>query len=125
MRTRVWLFAAVATAVLAGASGAWAESGLIDAAQKNDHAEAMKRVTPAAAKEKSEDGGTALMWAAFNGDAELAEALVKAGADVKAANLYGATPMREAATSGSTAVLKVLLDAGADADSPTAEARPA
>jgi ankyrin repeat protein len=118
---RAWLFAAVAAVTLAGAGGAWAASGLIDAAQKNDHAEAMKLVTSASAKETSEDGGTALMWAAFNGDAELAQALVKAGADVKAANLYGATPMREAATSGSTAVLKVLLDAGADADSTTAE----
>jgi len=116
---RAWLLASVA--VLAFAGAARAESPLIAAASAGDHAQAMKLVSPASAKETAEDGTNALMWAAHNGDAELAGALVKAGADLKATNAYGSSPMREAATAGSTETIKVLLDAGADADSPTAE----
>ena len=46
------------------------------------------------------DGATALMWAAHNSDAELAVRLLKAGADAKARNQFGATPMSEAAFVG-------------------------
>lgn len=116
---KAWLFAAAAALAFTGA--ARAETPLMTAVEAGDHAAALKLVTPATAKAAMDDGTTALMWAAHNGDAELASALIKAGADVRATNLYGASAMREAATTGSTPVLKVLLDAGADADSPSAE----
>ena len=116
---RTWLLTAAAALAVAGA--ARAESPLTSAIEKGDHAAAMALVTPASAKALEDDGSTALMWAAHAGDADLAAALVKAGADLKATNAYGSSPMREAATAGSTETLKVLIDAGADADSPTAE----
>jgi uncharacterized protein len=116
---RTWLFAAAAALAFAGA--ARAETPLIAAAEANDHAAAMKLVGPATAKDVDDGGTTALMWAAHNGDAELASALIKASADIKARNAYDTTAMREAATAGSTPVLKVLLDAGADAESPSLE----
>ena len=116
---RVLLFAAAATLALAGA--ARAETPLMAAVEAGDHAAAMKLVGPTTAKDSTEDGATALMWAAHNDDPELATALIKAGANVRAVNAYDSTAMREAATVGSTAVLKVLLDAGADVESPTIE----
>ena len=47
-------------------------------------------------------------------DVATAEALIKAGADVKAANRYGVTPMNLAATNGNAAMIRKLLDAGVD-----------
>ena len=39
------------------------------------------------------DGMTALHWAAYHDDLEIVELLVRAGADVEAANRYGVTPL--------------------------------
>src|SRR5689334_21875931 len=46
------------------------------------------------------DGTTALHWAAHQSDVELAQLLIAAGADVKAVNDYGASPMSAAAENG-------------------------
>ncbi len=51
------------------------------------------------------DGSTALLWAAHNGDVELVDRLLKAGADAKAKNQFGATPMSEAAVLGNVAII--------------------
>jgi uncharacterized protein len=63
------------------------------------------------------DGTTPLHWAVRHDDLKAAEALIKAGADVKAANRYGVTPMYLAALNGSTPMLRLLLDAGVDPNS--------
>jgi ankyrin repeat protein len=61
------------------------------------------------------DGMTALHWAAERGDAELAQMLIYAGANVSAVTRIGLyTPLHLAAKSGSAAVVKALIDAGAD-----------
>lgn len=60
------------------------------------------------------DGTTALHWAVRRDDMAAVEALIKAGADVKAANRYGVTPMNLAATNGNAAIIRRLLDAGVD-----------
>src|SRR5712692_3785715 len=39
------------------------------------------------------DGSTALHWAAYQDDRETVELLLRAGANVKAANRYGVTPL--------------------------------
>ena len=39
------------------------------------------------------DGMTALHWAAYQDDLQTTEQLVRAGANVKAANRYGVTPL--------------------------------
>ena len=46
---------------------------------------------------------------------ELVDLLLKAGADAKAANRYGATPLYVACQNGSAPVIERLLKAGADA----------
>jgi ankyrin repeat protein len=61
------------------------------------------------------DGMTALHWAAERGNAEIAETLVYAGANVSAVTRIGLyTPLHLAAKAGSTAVTKVLIKGGAD-----------
>jgi uncharacterized protein len=65
------------------------------------------------------DGTTALHWAVRHDDIAAADALIKSGADVKAANRYGITPMNLAATNGSAAMIRKLLDAGADPNAST------
>jgi len=63
------------------------------------------------------DGTTELHWAAHDEDVERVKALLKAGADPRARNDYGATPLSEAAVTGNVALIKALLDAGADVES--------
>ena len=60
------------------------------------------------------DGMTALHWAAFKDDLETSELLVRAGANVKAANRYGVTPLSLACVNGNGEMVEQLLKAGAD-----------
>jgi ankyrin repeat protein len=61
------------------------------------------------------DGMTALHWAAWRGDAELAQMLLYAGANVGATTRLGSyTPLHLAARNGHANVVEVLLKAGAD-----------
>ena len=62
------------------------------------------------------DGMTALHWATYLDDLEIAELLVRAGANVKVANRYGVTPLSLACTNGNDAMVGMLLKAGADAN---------
>src|SRR5262245_45246836 len=60
------------------------------------------------------DGTTALHWAAHWNDLESVSLLLKAGANAKVVNRYGASPLSEAVTAGSPAMIQALLNAGAD-----------
>jgi ankyrin repeat protein len=60
------------------------------------------------------DGMTALHWAAYHDDQDIAALLLRAGANPKAANRYGVTALSLACTNGSAAMVGLLLDAGAD-----------
>ena len=67
---------------------------------------------------RSEDGSTALLWAAHWNDLQTAELLVRAGADANAANDFRMTPLSQACTNGSAAFVTLLLTAGARPDTP-------
>jgi ankyrin repeat protein len=61
------------------------------------------------------DGMSALHWAAERGDAELADMLIYAGANIAAVTRIGQyTPLHLAAKSGSAPLTKALLKAGSD-----------
>jgi len=61
----------------------------------------------------SADGTTALHWASYRDDVEVADLLIRAGAKVDAANELGATPLWTASLNGSSAMVRRLLQAGA------------
>ena len=52
------------------------------------------------------DGTTALHWAAGSDDSEIVELLIRAGANVKAANRYGVTPLWLACLNGNAATIE-------------------
>src|SRR5580692_442332 len=64
------------------------------------------------------DGTTALHWAVRLDDLDTADMLIRAGANVSAANRAGATPMQLAALNGNAAMVAKLIKAGADSNVP-------
>jgi ankyrin repeat protein len=93
----------------------FAASELVAAADVDNTALALDLLNDGAdANEVSEDGTTAIHWAAYHDDLDLARALVAAGANVDVVNEYGSTPLAEAAAVGNPAMISLLLAAGAD-----------
>ena len=112
---------ASALLLVVGASAASAEPRLVDAA-KNQDAELVRTLLGRRAdvNVRSEDGSTALLWAAHWNDLPTAELLVRAGADVNAANDLRMTPLVQACTNGSGSLVALLLNAGAHPNTPVA-----
>ncbi len=93
-----------------------AESPVADAAARGDR-EAVKALLKQAADVNAAqgDGMTALHWAAMNGDAELAQMLIFAGANVRATTRLGTyTPLYLASQQGHGSVVQALVKAGGD-----------
>jgi len=90
---------------------------VVDAIVAGKGDEALQLLTEGAdANAPRADGTTALMYAAYLGNFELAKALVEAGADINASNDYGTSALLEAAIIGATDILALLLENGADPD---------
>ena len=93
-----------------------AESLVADAAARGDR-ETVKSLLKQAADVNAAqgDGMTALHWAAMNGDAELAQMLIVAGANIKATTRLGSyTPLYLASQQGHGAIVQALIKAGGD-----------
>jgi ankyrin repeat protein len=99
-----------------------ASSPIADAAQAGDRDGVRTLLRQAADVNAAQpDGMTALHWAAMKNDAELAQTLLYAGANQKAATRIGAyTPLILAAREGYSVVMEPLLKAGADPNAKTA-----
>ena len=69
---------------------------------------------------RSEDGSTALLWAAHWNDVATAGLLIRAGANANTANDFGMTPLSRACTNGSALLVDLLLKAGANPNTPIA-----
>jgi ankyrin repeat protein len=98
-----------------GVLAAGPDARLADAAEKTDRA-AIRRLLQQHVDVNTPqgDGMTALHWATYQDDLEDAALFVRAGANVKAANRYGVTPLSLACTNGNSAMVELLLTAGAD-----------
>lgn len=103
-----------------------AQDGLVGAVKSRDFAAAAAKIEAGAdVNRRSADGTTALHWAAYHGEHELAARLIRGEAEVDTRNDYGSSPMMEAATRGDAAMLRLLLEAGADAESANPEGQTA
>ena len=103
----------------AAAAGAIDAPAIVEAARTQDAAAVRALVAAGADVDAAQpDGATALHWAAYRDDRDVAVLLLDAGAGVDAANELGATPVWLAADNGSAAMVELLLAAGADPDIP-------
>src|SRR3981081_1708561 len=93
-----------------------AGSDVADAAMNGDAA-AVRRLVVAKAAGNAPQGhrAPALHWAVYGHTLELTDLLIRSGADVKAANREGVTPLAMASLYGNAAMIERLLKAGADA----------
>src|SRR5262249_2959207 len=92
-------------------SAAFNDTKLPDAAMTGDSATVYSLVKEPGREVNTAqgDGSTALHWAAYRGDVEMTQALLKAGASVTAATRIGAmTPLFMAAKNGNPAVIEAL-----------------
>ena len=95
--------------------GAAGRPPLIEAARNADRQAVRALIQKKADVNLAEgDGTTALHWASYRDDGEIADLLIRAGARVNAANDLGATALWLASQNGSAAMVRRLLQAGAD-----------
>jgi ankyrin repeat protein len=102
--------------IISLSAGASADPRLINAAREHDTATVRALVAQGVAVNGADgDGSTALHWAAYHGDLAMTQALLGAGASVRATTRIGAmTPLYMAARRGSAEVVQALLAAGGD-----------
>jgi ankyrin len=108
--------------LLAVANLGAATSDVADAAMKGNR-EAVRRLLQRKADVNipQVDGTTALHWAVRVDDLDMADMLIRAGANVSAATREGVTPVELAAMNGNAAMLVKLIRAGADPNAPLTE----
>src|SRR5262249_6160782 len=110
--------AAVAAAVLLSAAAVRAarpEALVADAAEQMDRARVRALLQRRADVNTPQvDGMTALHWAVYHDDVDLARLLLQAGANARVASRYEVTPLGLACTNGNGAIVELLLQAGAD-----------
>ena len=84
---------AVAVFAVAGYAAPDSKSPLAEAARSRDQQKVRSLLNQKVdVNGRSSDGATALLWAAHWGDLVTADLLIRAGADVNAANEYRVTP---------------------------------
>ena len=122
-RNRLSLLFAFSLALLmvVAAGAANEDRRLVDAVKNQDSREVRALLGQHAdVGVQSEDGSTALLWAAHWNDIQTAELLVRAGADANVANDFRMTPLSQACTNASSALVDLLLKAGANPNTPIA-----
>jgi len=103
-----------------------AEASLVRLVEKQQFDEALALIASGAdVNQPFSDGTTALHWAAYHGNLELAQRLLRAEADPNIRNDYGSTPLGEAAAKGDLEMISLLLDGGADVESRNPEGQTA
>src|SRR5262245_4622555 len=114
----VWMSIVIVLCLTAPFSATPVDSPVADAAQRGDIERVRSLLKQAADVNAAQaDGMTALHWAALNGNVEMAQLLLYAGASVKATTRVGGyTPLLAAARVGQASAVEPLLKAGSDAN---------
>jgi ankyrin repeat protein len=95
----------------------FAQSEIADAAMERDNAEVSRLLQEGADVNAGQsDGATALHWAAYHSDVNLAELLLEADANPEIANRNGSTALWLATNQGDAVMIETLLEGGADAN---------
>jgi len=90
-------------------------SAVADAALAGDRASVQSLIKQRAdVNAQQADGATAIQWASYRNDLDMADVLIAAGANVKTPNSDGATPLSLASINGSAPMIAKLIKAGAD-----------
>ena len=118
MKATAFLSAVLLVTLLATAARA-DERPIVAAARSSDWSAVRALITQKAdVNARAADGSTALLWASYRDNLQVAELLIRGGASVDAANDLGVTALWAAAENGSTAMVDLLLGAGANANVP-------
>jgi ankyrin repeat protein len=113
MRLRETLW--IAPVIVCGIAYAAPPSPVAEAAMKGDRLALRSLLEQKANVNAAQaDGATAIQWAAYRDDLEIADLLISAGADVRTANRDGATALSLASINGSASMVERLIKAGAD-----------
>jgi ankyrin repeat protein len=104
--------------LVATTAGAETSSPLVDAARTGDWSAVRSLVAAGktAVNSADADGTRPLHWAIRANETEIAELLIRSGADAKAADRLGVTPLLLAAMNGNGPIMRKLLVAGANAN---------
>src|SRR5262245_22243301 len=94
---------------------------LIDAVKSNNRRAARPLIGQVDVNATEADGSTALHWAAQRDNVEIADLLIAAHANVKAATRYNVTPLSLACTNGNATLIEHLLKAGVDPNATSQE----
>lgn len=91
---------------------------LVDAARAGDWnaVRSLVAANKATVNSADADGTRPLHWAIRANETEIADLLLRSGADAKAADRLGVTPLLLAAMNGNGTIMRKLLDAGANAN---------
>jgi ankyrin repeat protein len=121
MNTKATILAALmGSTICAGAALAAGaiDTSLVTAAKTGDRAAVQSLLSGRAKQEVAgaAEGAAAWVWAATRNDLAMADLLLRAGANVKGVNEFGATALYAAATQADPAMTAKLLAAGADAN---------
>jgi uncharacterized protein len=121
MRTVRLMAGSCVVVLLIAASVKAATSDIADAAMKRNMSVLRSLLQKADVNAAQTDGTTALHWAVRLDDLEMADLLIRAGANVKATNRLGVTPLSLACINGNAAMIEKLLKAGADPNAALSE----
>ena len=114
MRVNLTPWCVASSLVAVGVGVANGQSPLVDAVKRDDSVAVRALLQRVDVNTSDADSATALHWAVYRDDLDTADALIRAGAKVEAANRYGVTPLSLACVNGNARMIEMLLKAGAD-----------